>query len=127
MVIELDELLSLEEGVWHALRTGDPRADMESLAPDFLGVYPSGLGDRTLHAEQLVNGPTVASFEILDPQIVTISTDHALLVYRADYRRPDSRDHVESMYVSSLWSNRNGRWINIFSQDTPIRAGETVV
>jgi hypothetical protein len=30
------------------------------------------------------------------------------------------------MYVSSLWCHRDGRWVNVFSQDTP-DTGEAVV
>jgi hypothetical protein len=119
-VIELDELLALETNIWNALRSGDAQADMSHLADDFLGVYPSGFADRSDHVEQLADGPTVSSFEILDPRVIVISDDHALLVYQADFRRPGSDDTPESMFVSSLWSRRNGQWTNAFSQDTPV-------
>ena len=44
-----------------------------------------------------------------------------LLCYRADWHRVDegSRGEAESMYISSLWSRRSGRWVNVFSQDSP--------
>jgi hypothetical protein len=119
-VIELDELVALETSIWNALRSGDARADTAHLADDFLGVYPSGLADRSDHVDQLANGPTIASFEVVDPRMIVISDDHALLVYRADYRRPKSEDTLESMFVSSLWSRRGGEWTNAFSQDTPV-------
>lgn len=119
-MIELDQLLALETNIWKALRSGDPQADKAHLADDFLGVYPSGLADRSDHVDQLANGPTIASFEIVDPRMIAISADHALLVYRADYRRPESEDMLESMFVSSLWSRRDGQWTNAFSQDTPV-------
>ena len=44
-----------------------------------------------------------------------------LLCYRADYRRAsaDGPGAEETMYISSLWIERDGEWRNVFSQDTP--------
>jgi hypothetical protein len=57
--------------------------------------------------------------------MMVISADDALLSYRADFRRPagDASEPVESMYISSLWSRRAGRWVNVFSQDSPRQYG----
>jgi hypothetical protein len=123
--IDLDAVVELETGVWDALRRGDAEADNQLLADDFLGVYPSGFANRADHVGQLVNGPTVASFELHDARMMVISADDALLSYRADFRRPagDASEPVESMYISSLWSRRAGRWVNVFSQDSPRQYG----
>jgi hypothetical protein len=57
--------------------------------------------------------------------MMVLSDDHVLLCYRADWRR--MRDggpgEAESMYISSLWSRRDGAWLNVFSQDTPTEPG----
>jgi hypothetical protein len=52
--------------------------------------------------------------------MVELSDDHVLLSYRAEYQRlvGGVAQPGESMYVSSLWSRRAGRWVNVFSQDT---------
>ena len=54
-----------------------------------------------------------------------VADDAALLVYRATYVRVGAAD-PETMYVSSLWCVRDGRWQNTFSQDTPA-TGERLV
>lgn len=119
--MNVDELIALESSVWEALRRGDSTADNELLAADFLGVYPTGFADRADHVEQLVDGPTVLEFAIHDAQMLEVSTSHVLLAYRAEYRRPGNKEAaLEEMYVSSLWSNRDGSWVNVFSQDTPV-------
>lgn len=118
-MIELDELVALETQVWTALQTGNADADTALLAEDFVGVYPTGISDRAGHVDQLVQGPTVAEFELFDAQLIGVSPHDALLVYRAEYRRTGSGPDREAMFVSSLWSERDGRWVNIFSQDTP--------
>ena len=113
----LDEIVMLETAVWTALRDGDAKADARLLADDFLGVYPTGFGGVGDHAGQLDSGPTVAAFHIESPRLKVLTDDHVILVYRATYERPGGPE--EQMYVSSIWSRRNGEWTNVFSQDTP--------
>lgn len=119
--MDLEAFLALENSVWDALRRGDAEEDARLLADDFLGVYSSGFADRSDHAGQLANGPTVADFELLDARLMVLSQNDALLSYRADWHRLTGNDigPAESMYISSLWSRRAGRWVNVFSQDSP--------
>ncbi len=91
------------------------------LSDDFLGVYPTGFADRKSHAEQLIDGPTVASFALHDARMLAVSESAVILSYRAEFERPTSTavSEVQRMYVSSLWCRRDGTWLNVFSQDTP--------
>ncbi len=117
----LDFLISLETDVWDALVRGDAAADRALLAPDFLGVYPTGFAGRDDHADQLESGPSVDTYTITDARVVEVAVDTKLLSYRADYRRPGAMPGpMASMYVSSLWTMRDDRWVNVFSQDTPV-------
>jgi hypothetical protein len=119
--MDLNAFVELETRVWDALRRGDAEEDARLLADDFLGVYPSGFADRSDHAGQLANGPTVAEFELHEARLMVLSDNDVLLSYRAAWRRLTTGDPGarESMYVSSLWSRRSGRWVNVFSQDSP--------
>ena len=120
--VGLDEALRLETEVWQALVTGDPDADSRLLAADFLGVYPTGYADRADHVGQISAGPTVAEFTLSEARLLSVSDSTVLLAYRAEYRRPDAApgSDREAMYVSSLWCRREGAWVNVFSQDTPV-------
>ena len=117
----LEDFIRLETQVWRALADGDPDADGRMLSEDFLGVYPTGFADRKSHVEQLIDGPTVASFALHDARMLTVSESAVILSYRAEFERPASpvASEVQSMYVSSLWCRRDGAWLNVFSQDTP--------
>jgi hypothetical protein len=120
--MDLEAFLALETSVWDALRRGDAEEDARLLADDFLGVYPSGFANRSDHAGQLVSGPTVAEFELREARLMVLSENDALLSYRADWHRLTGSEAgpAESMYISSLWSRRSGRWVNVFSQDSPV-------
>jgi hypothetical protein len=116
--MDLAAALKRETEVWEALRRGDGEADARLLADDFLGVYSVGFAGKALHVAQLANGPTVDEYRILDARLITLSDDHVLLCYRAEWRVPGAAsDAFDSMYVSSLWSRRDGAWLNVFSQD----------
>jgi hypothetical protein len=117
----LRTFIRLETQVWRALADGDADADGRMLSDDFLGVYPTGFAGRKSHIEQLIDGPTVASFTLHDARMLTVSESAVILSYRAEFERPTSNavSVVEWMYVSSLWCRRDGAWLNVFSQDTP--------
>ena len=105
---------------------GDPEADGRLLRDDFVGVYPSGFSDKAGHCSQLDGGPTVIDYVMSEEQVIAVTADDVLLMYRADYQRPASGSNepeTEVMYVSSLWHRSDdGHWLNIFSQDTVAEA-----
>ncbi len=114
---DLGGFLALETKVWQALVTGDARADNALLTPDFLGVYPSGFAGRADHCGQLDAGPVMHSYQLDQAHLLVIGADHALLSYRATYRRVGGQSEV--MFISSLWQRSAMGWRNRFSQDTP--------
>ena len=117
----LEDLIRLETAVWQALADGDAAADGRLLSDDFLGVYPTGFADRKSHMEQLIDGPTIASFALHDARMLTVSESAVILSYRAEFERLTSHavSALEELYVSSLWCRRDGAWLNVLSQDTP--------
>lgn len=117
----VEDFIRLETKVWQALADGDADADGRLLSDDFLGVYPAGVADRSAHAEQLLDGPTVRSFALHDARMLIVSEDAVLLSYRAEFERTaaPAGSQAQYMYVSSLWCLRDGEWLNVFSQDTP--------
>jgi hypothetical protein len=120
--LAIEDFIRLETEVWRALVSGDAAADERLLADEFLGVYPTGFADRSDHVSQLADGPTVDEFTLSDERLVVLSDSAVLLAYRADYRRAPRSTQLtepEAMYVSSAWCRRDGRWVNVFSQDTP--------
>ncbi|MCP3977517.1 MAG: nuclear transport factor 2 family protein [Actinomycetia bacterium] len=119
--LSVEKFVALETAVWRTLATGDSEADRQLLTEDFLGVYPTGFASRTEHVAQLADGPTMESYEISDARLLVITPAAVMISYRAEFRRRDSSraSQAEVMFVSSLWCERDGQWLNVFSQDTP--------
>lgn len=116
----LAEILELEKQVWSALVTGDAHADRALLSADFLGVYSSGFANRDDHVGQFADAPTMAEFRLSKEKLRVLTADVVLLSYRADYLRPGG-SAWEAMLISSLWERRHDKWVNSFSQDTPVQ------
>ncbi|MFT7597063.1 MAG: hypothetical protein ACI8R4_004407 [Paracoccaceae bacterium] len=74
------------------------------LTPGFLGVYPRGFAGRSDHTGQLTDGPVMQSYDLSDARLLVVGSDHALLCYRADFKRAGS-DKAEAMFISSLREN----------------------
>jgi hypothetical protein len=115
---DIERFMSLETEVWEALAAGDGEADERLLSDDFLGVYTDGFADRAAHVAQLAGGPTVSEYSLSEARLMVLSDDMVVLAYRAEFRRPDEAE-PESVLISSIWQEREEKWVNIFSQDTP--------
>lgn len=114
------DLLAAETSVWEALRSGDQARDQALLAPEFLGVYPSGFVSRREHVAELDAGPIVHDFEIVETRHLPAGPGFALIAYRVRFRPAADAEPVSWM-VSSLWRReRDGSLVNIFSQDSPV-------
>lgn len=114
----IEKFVALETGVWEALVSGDGVADTALLSEDFLGVYETGFSNRTGHAAMLDNGSIVLKYRFEDARLRVVGDKAALLSYLACYTKPVDPAKEERMYVSSLWQEIDGQWINTISQDT---------
>jgi len=121
MPVTLQEIINLETQVWESLKTGNAVLDAKMLADNFLGLYPTGFAGKQDHCDQLKDGPTVASYEILNPRLIEFTPDILLLTYLAHWSRikKGKTEKPELMYISSIWQRFGNEWKNIFSQDTP--------
>lgn len=94
-------LLALETQVWEAAQTGDLAADLRLLSPNFLGVYAAGWADREVHAAQLRDGPSVATYALSRVRVLALGDGVGLISYLADFTVPGHSQSLQ-MRVSSV-------------------------
>jgi len=115
-----------EKEVWQALEHKDKAAAIRVLADDFVGMYDFGFFNKSEWVEQIDDQYTVDHYAVLEPRVLRPSPTTALLLYTstckgtgawADYCSHTSR-------ISDLWVERNGQWLDLFSQDTTATSSE---
>ncbi|WP_188111394.1 nuclear transport factor 2 family protein [Nocardioides antri] len=114
----LDELVRMETEGWQALTTpsGADYYD-EHLTANAMMAFPFGVMGREEAVESLRAGDPWASFEISEPQVVELTDDSAILVYRASAQREGAPAYTAVM--TSVFVREDGRWLLAFHQQSP--------
>ena len=113
-----DITVRLERQAWEALKTKDYRTYVRLLAEDFVDVLPGGIITKSEEDKGIVQ-LTLNDYKWEGLRIVHFSRDVTLLVYKATQKASFGGQPVPTpTWVSSLWIKRNGRWLNVFVQET---------
>ncbi len=113
-----ETLLGLEKAGWEALK-GKDRREATALAGDFVAVVADH--GRLSRADflKLLADLTVTDYSLSDVALTRLSPDAAVLTYKArtayTYQGVAAR---ETVWVSSAWARRDGKWVNVLYQET---------
>jgi len=107
-----------EKLVWDALKSKNYDAFGSYLASDSIEVEPDGVYD---HAGSVKGVQTVdlSKAELSDWRTVKLSDNAVVVTYAVNvplFKPPKG-------YHSTIWTNRNGKWVAIFHQGTPAGSG----
>jgi len=112
------DLVALERQGWQALSDGQGGDYYRvNLAEDALMAFPFGLMGRDDAIAAMEQAPPWATFELVDPRVVELTEDSAVVVYRANAQRAGQEPY--SATISSTFVRRDGRWLLAFHQQTP--------
>lgn len=115
---DLQELLDIERAGWEALRTGQAGSYYRAhLTDDALMAFPFGVLTRDQTIEAMESAPPWTTYDLKDPQVVALTTDCGIVVYRVTARR--AQDDPYQAVVSSTFVRRDGGWRMAFHQQTP--------
>ena len=113
-----DIAVRLERQAWEALKTKDYRTYVQLLAEDFVDVLPGGIITKSEEEKGIVQ-LTLDDYRWEGLRVVHLSPDVTLLVYKATQKASFGGQPVPTpTWNSSLWIKRNGRWLNVFVQET---------
>jgi hypothetical protein len=111
-------VVRLEKQGWEAVKTKDYKTYVRSLAEDFVDVLPDGIITKS-EEEKAIHQLTVYDYKLERLRVVHFAPDVTLLVYKATQKATFSGQPLATpTWVSSLWMKRNGRWLNVFVQET---------
>jgi ketosteroid isomerase-like protein len=98
------------------------RKDLEAygrrLPDDALGVYSDGYASKA-EVLRAISGMSDLHYSMDDVRVIPVGNAAGLIVYRiAQDWKEGGKKLARQYYVSSLWQNRDGKWLNPFWQET---------
>jgi predicted ester cyclase len=112
--------IAKEKQVWEALKNKDKAAVTRLIADDFVGMYDFGFFTKPEWIKQIDGQYTVDDYTIGDPRVLHPSSTTALLLYKSTCKGTGEWAEFcsHTQRISDLWVERNGQWMDLFSQDT---------
>ncbi|MEO8452123.1 MAG: nuclear transport factor 2 family protein [Gemmatimonadota bacterium] len=118
-----DTLVALEKRSWEAWKARDGKYFQEFLSEDHVDVGARGVVDKA-HVVAGVASPAcvVESYAVDSFAVLRYDARTALLTYRAEQKTMCGGNPVPSpVWVSGLFLERGGRWVNALHQQSPAR------
>ena len=118
-----DKLISAEKQLWEAWKNKDGGPFQQSLTDDSVMIDQTGIVQGKDKAVQsIAKSPCdVKSYSVGDIKVDWVNKDTALLTYKADADATCNGQKVPpSVYASSIWVNKGGKWLTAFHQETAV-------
>jgi ketosteroid isomerase-like protein len=123
---------STQESMQHQI-VAKEREELDALKSGRLEAFANLLADEAVFLNP--NGPSpkvevvkhVADFKLLDysmedVRFVPVASNTGLIIYKLTQKGSSrGREFVSTVYVSALWTERQGKWQCLFSQETPAK------
>ncbi len=114
-----EELLEAEWEGWRALASGGGGEHYrQHLAANAVMAFPFGVMSRQEAIDAMEAALPWSSFDLVDPQVVELSADSGIVVYRVNAQRTGEKPYVA--IVSSTFVRGEGRWLLAFHQQSPV-------
>jgi hypothetical protein len=120
--------IAKEEEVWEAIKNKDKAAATRLLADDFVGMGDTGYTTKSEWIKQIDDEQyTVDDYTIENAKLLRPSANTALLLYTSNCKGTGTMAEVcsHASRISDLWVERNGQWVDLFSQDTQATSSES--
>jgi hypothetical protein len=116
-----EQIVAKERQELDALKTGDKEAFAELLADDALFLDPRGTGTK-VEVVSHVTDFRLVEYVMEDIKFVPLSENSGLVAYKLTERgNAHGKEFSAKVYASAIWTRRAGKWVCIFSQETPAR------
>jgi hypothetical protein len=115
-------LVAIETSLWESWKTGDWEVFASHLAENAVNNGAGGVLAGRDHMVQTMRDMSceVESYSLADFQLHHVSSDTAILTYRAEQAGVCGGEALTGpVWSSSVYVNQNGEWKNVLYQETP--------
>ena len=117
-----NRIIATEKKLWEAWKNKDPKPFKANLSADSVMIGESGVSGKDDAIKDLANAPCVVkSFELSDLKVTFLNSGAALLTYKAVAAGTCAGTAIPTVWASSVYVNRGGRWLAATHQETPAK------
>jgi len=118
----LKKLSASETALWNAWKNKDAKPFQNWLTSDGVMVGDQGVGTKAEVVKMMADNPCeIKSFTLSDWKISMVDADAAVITYKGAADGTCAGQAIPTVWASSLWVNRRGKWMAFSHQETPIR------
>jgi hypothetical protein len=116
-----EQVVAAERSGLDALKVGDVSKFASATADEAVFVDDRGMATKP-EVVRNVNGFTLTDYDMEDIRFVQIAPNTGLISYNmTENGSSHGHEFTAHVYVSSVWTERGGKWLCLFSQETPAR------
>jgi hypothetical protein len=118
----LKKLSANETALWNAWKNKDVKPFQMWLTADGVSVGEEGIGTKADLVKGLPSMPCeVKSFALSDWKLSMVDADAGVLTYKGAAEGTCAGQAIPTVWSSSLWVNRKGKWVVFSHQETPVK------
>jgi len=118
----LKKLSANENALWTAWKNKDSKPFQMWLASDGVMVGDQGVGTKADVVNMMSTMPCeVKSFKLSDWKLAMVDADAAVVTYKGSAEGTCAGQPIPTVWASSLWVNRKGKWVAFSHQETPVK------
>ena len=115
-------LVATEKKLWEAWKNKDPKPFKAWIAADSVGIGDQGTQGKTdLLKDIAAGGCDIKSFDLSEFKLTMIDSSVALLTYKGVADGTCAGTPLPTVWASSTYVRRGGKWLAIQHQETPAR------
>ena len=113
------EIVAKERQELETLKNGKVQEFADLLAEEAIFVDSHGSASKAEVVGHL-NDLKLVEYSMADIKFVPVSPQSGVIAYRLTQKgRENGKDFADTVYVSALWIKRSGKWVCLFTQESP--------
>ena len=115
-------IISTEKKLWEAWKNKDPKPFKAMLAADSVMIGDSGVAGKADIVKEMGAMPCeVKSFTLSDFKTTFLNSGTVLMTYKGVADGTCAGTAIPTVWASSVYVNRGGRWLAASHQETPVK------
>lgn len=114
-------ITALERKELDAIKDGNINLFSDLLAEDAVFLNNRGFGDKALVVKN-TSAFKLTEYSMEHVKVVPLSANSGLIAYRLTEKGNSHGQEISGqVYASAAWAERGGKWVCLFSQETPAK------